>query len=137
MKNTRGAALMQVLLIAVILAGITTMLLRANLSRTTSARKTRRAVTGQMLIESCMAQINALWTVKTAEAFRRDYEGGYLYCGSPSASGACPAAQRMTQYTCNIPVSFSDGTSYTYQVKATMNAARQIEYEVITGNDYL
>ena len=63
---------MQVLLITVILAGITTMLLRASLSRTASARKTRRQVSAQVLIQSCMAQVNDLWTAKTPEAFRRD-----------------------------------------------------------------
>ena len=64
-KNKRGAALMQVLLITMILAGMATMLLRASLSRTASARKTRRAVTAEMLIESCMAEVNALWASKS------------------------------------------------------------------------
>lgn len=71
-KNNKGAALMQVLLITMILAGMATMLLRASLSRTASARKTRRTVTAEMLIESCMAEVNALWSAKSEGVFLED-----------------------------------------------------------------
>ena len=73
--NKKGAALMQVLLITIILAGIATMILRATLSRTSSARRTRRAVSAQVLIQTCMAEVNSLWSKKTPEAFRRDLQG--------------------------------------------------------------
>ena len=43
-KNKKGAALLQVLLVTVILAGMATMLLRASLSRTTAARKTSQCI---------------------------------------------------------------------------------------------
>ena len=48
LHNKRGAALLQVLLVTVVLAGMATMLLRANLSRTTTSRQTRRAVSAPM-----------------------------------------------------------------------------------------
>ena len=73
--NKKGAALMQVLLITIILAGIATMILRATLSRTSSARRTRRAVSAQVLIQTCMAEVNSLWSKKAPEAFRRDLQG--------------------------------------------------------------
>ena len=55
LKNKKGAALMQVLLITAILAGMATLLLRNSLTRTISSRKTRRNVSAEMLIQSCMA----------------------------------------------------------------------------------
>lgn len=74
-KNNKGAALMQVLLISIILAGMAVMLMRAGLSRISSARRTRRSVTAEMLVESCMAEITANWIMKTPEAFERDMTG--------------------------------------------------------------
>ena len=65
LHNKRGAALLQVLLVTVVLAGMATMLLRANLSRTTTSRQTRRAVSSQMLISACQAEVNALWSLMT------------------------------------------------------------------------
>ena len=134
-NNKRGAALMQVLLITVILAGITTMLLRASLSRTASARKTRRQVSAQVLIQSCMAQVNDLWTAKTPEAFRRDMEMGIMYCKGNGTEDGCPEEDQVKELTCNFE---------NFQVKAkfTSNTAnedslREIEYEVITGSDFL
>ena len=53
LKNQKGAALLQVLLITVVLAGMATMLLRASLSRTSGARQTRRAVSSQLYINAC------------------------------------------------------------------------------------
>ena len=70
--NKRGAALLQVLIISAVLAGMATMILRATLSRTVSSRQSRHAVSSQMLIESCMAEVNEIWASKTPEAYARD-----------------------------------------------------------------
>ncbi len=71
-RNKRGAALLQVLIISAVLAGMATMILRATLSRTVASRQSRHAVSGQMMIESCMAEINEIWASKTSEAYARD-----------------------------------------------------------------
>ena len=84
LKNKKGAALLQVLLVTVILAGMATMLLRASLSRTTAARKTRRTVSAQMLVNSCMAQINSMWAAKSPEMFARDMNQCIMYCKDAS-----------------------------------------------------
>ena len=60
LKNNKGAALMQVLLVTVVLAGMSAMLLRATLSRTMTVRQTRRNVSTQIMADSCMAEVNSL-----------------------------------------------------------------------------
>lgn len=108
LKNKKGAALLQVLLVTVVLAGMATMLLRASLSRTTTARQTRRTVSGQMLVNSCMVEVNALWSAKTPQAFAEDMRDCVMYRKT--------AADAPTSHTCN-PITFED---VTYTVKATM-----------------
>ncbi len=100
-KNKRGAALMQVLLITMILAGMATMLLRASLSRTSSARKTRRVVTAEMLIESCMAEVNALWASKNDEAFLNDLSTTGSH-SSPIMYVDKEEQQPQSEYVCHI-----------------------------------
>ena len=86
LHNKKGAALLQVLLVTVVLAGMATMLLRASLSRTTTARQTRRAVASQMLINSCQAEVSAMWAIKSPERFAQDLAGCWMYCKcSPKA----------------------------------------------------
>ena len=109
LKNRKGAALLQVLLVTVILAGMATMLLRASLSRTTAARKTRRTVSAQMLVNSCMAQINSMWAAKSPEMFARDMNQCIMYCKDAS-TGNCPTAQVEKTYKCNISL---NGQTYT------------------------
>ena len=112
-NNKKGAALMQVLLIALVLAGIATMMLRVTLSRTSSARQTRRISFATMLIESCMAEVNELWSSKTPIAFRRDMAGyttggnghvknqPYMYCAALQQNGKdCVSGQEQDVYTC-------------------------------------
>lgn len=115
-KNKKGAALLQVLLVTVILAGMATMLLRASLSRTTAARKTRRTVSAQMLVNSCMAQINSMWAAKSPEMFARDMNQCIMYCKDTS-TGTCPAAQVEKTYKCNISLN-----GQTYTVTAAFDA---------------
>ncbi|WP_458402494.1 hypothetical protein [Candidatus Avelusimicrobium sp.] len=143
LKNKKGAALMQVLLITAILAGIATMLLRASLSRTASARKTRRQVSAQVLIQSCMSQVNDLWTAKNPTAFYRDMRDGTMYCSNPTSASICPAANRIKSLTCDFDFSQVGGNyGQKYQVVATMKTnsttdLSTIEYEITQGTQYL
>lgn len=98
LNNKKGAALLQVLLVTVVLAGMATMLLRASLSRTTTARQTRRTVSAQLLVNACMAEVNTLWSNKTPEAFANDLNQCILYCKSGETSGTCK--QPAPTYTC-------------------------------------
>ncbi len=118
LSNKKGAALLQVLLVTAILAGIATMLLRASLSRTTSVRQTRRAVSEELLIESCMAEVNMMWSNKTPEAFKRDMAGCWMNCKTP-ATGAelnIDASNYLTS-ACN-----TDGNSIRYYICKTPQA---------------
>lgn len=134
-NNKKGAALMQVLLITAILAGMATMLLRTSLTRTASARKTRRTVSASMLIQSCMAEVNALWASKKVDAYTRDLKGVddkiCMYC----KNGSCTAENCITEYSCEQTKPWDNGP--TYQVKATIRkdsrGKPQITYEVTDG----
>ena len=96
-KNNKGAALMQVLLVTVVLAGMAAMLLRATLSRTITARHTRRSVSTQLMVDSCMAEVNSLWASKSPEAFLGDFNGdgrgAFMYCESIAKGSAQILAQ--------------------------------------------
>ena len=80
LHNKKGAALMQVLLATAVLAGMATMLLRASLSRTSSVRQIRQTVSTELLIESCQAEINMMWSKKKPEVFKRDLSGCWMNC---------------------------------------------------------
>ncbi len=108
--NKKGAALLQVLLITVILAGLATMLLRASLSRSTAARKTRRTVSSQMLINSCMAEVNTLWSVKSPEAFARDMKQCLMYCKSTDLTSTCSAANSVRTHECKYTINNEEYT---------------------------
>ena len=126
---------MQVLLMTMILAGMATMLLRASLSRTVSARKTRRAASATVLIEACMAEVNAIWATKKPEAYLRDLDDKIIYCKNGTtttdAQGKkhCADANKESTYTCEIT---SDG--FTYQVQASFDDAGNIVYTIPSGN---
>lgn len=123
LRNQKGAALLQVLLVTVVLAGMAAMLLRSSLSRTSTARKTRRAVASQMLINACQAEVNALWSVKKPDVFARDLQSCLMYCNA-SVGEEClvegqveegTSVNASNQYVC-APIEM-DGTYY--QVTAT------------------
>lgn len=137
-NNKKGAALMQVLLIAVILAGIATMILRANLSRTASARKTRRQASAQVLIQSCMTRVNDLWTAKSPEVFRRDMELGIMYCSGTGTDYTCPTANQVKEITCQFD-NFTVRATVADKNDEHANAGslQAIVYEVISGSDFL
>lgn len=114
-KNNKGAALMQVLLVTVVLAGMAAMLLRATLSRTITARHTRRSVSTQLLVDSCMAEVNSLWASKSPEAFLSDFNGdgrgAFMYCDSYNSSGTCASSGSAHRYyDCTYSI---DNVSYT------------------------
>jgi uncharacterized phage protein (TIGR01671 family) len=69
LSSKRGAAILQVLLVAAVLAGLSVLLLRASLSRASSSHQTRRTVSSQLEIDSCMAEINQLFAIKSADSF--------------------------------------------------------------------
>lgn len=119
MKNKRGGALMQVLLVTAILAGIATFILRASLSRTSNARRARRTISAQMLIDSCMAEVNTLWAAKDPEVFFRDMTDCVMYCKGSNKQAACTGGNRVTQYDCEISDAESL-SSQTYAVRASM-----------------
>ena len=124
-KGKRGAALMQVLLITAVLAGIATFILRASLSRTSNARRTRRTVMAHMLIGSCMSEVNALWAAKKPEAFFRDMDQCIMYCNDSSSdfSQPCSESKKKTDYVCTVEdpsVELDGGAHPTYKVTALM-----------------
>lgn len=117
LKNSKGAALMQVLLVTIVLAGMSAMLLRATLSRTMTVRQTRRNVSTQIMADSCMAEVNSLWAAKSVATFRSDFEGdargAYMYCAAYDNTGRCTSSGNDIHrfYDCTTPS--IDGKSYT------------------------
>ena len=134
LHNKRGAALLQVLLVTVVLAGMATMLLRANLSRTTTSRQTRRAVSSQMLISACQAEVNALWSLKDPDQFAADLQQCLMFCNR-NLKQTC-SAQNKKSYKCK-PVT-AEGVMY--QVEATFTGSApnantgqcDIKYDILT-----
>lgn len=97
LSSKRGAAILQVLLVAAVLAGLSVLLLRASLSRASSSHQTRRVVSSQLEIDSCMAEINQLFAIKSANSFTRDMDECVFYCRG-GGTGSC--ADPVTEYNC-------------------------------------
>ena len=68
-RNKRGAALVQVLMLSALLAGLSAMILRATLSRQMIARQSRHAVGARLAIESCVAEINNMFAVMSPDDY--------------------------------------------------------------------
>lgn len=125
LHNKRGAALLQVLLVSAVLAGMATMLLRASLSRSSNSRRTRRTVAANLLINRCQMEVDAIWGAKTPQAFARDLKNCYMTCSSPNATNSvCNSGSKV--HTCIYPVDL-DGDSltdvtYTIEAKFVDNA---------------
>lgn len=131
LSSKRGAAILQVLLVAAVLAGISALLLRASLSRSSSARQTRRTVAAQLEIESCMAQVNQLWSIKSPEVFARDMHECIFYCESSDPNAPCSADKKVTEFRC--PYVNTDAMGLNPQVTAMISGATgncQITYTV-------
>lgn len=140
-KNNKGAALMQVLLVTVVLAGMAAMLLRATLSRTITARHTRRSVSTQLLVDSCMAEVNSLWASKSPEAFLGDFSGdgrgAFMYCDDyDETTGICSSTGNAIHryYDCSYQI---DNVSYTVRAWLYDNASPDSSYpkEDFTGKE--
>lgn len=107
---------MQVLLVTVVLAGMAAMLLRATLSRTITARHTRRSVSTQLMVDSCMAEVNSLWASKSPETFLTDFQGdtrgAFMYCEQYDEDGHCSSSDTAIHryYDCTYQI---DNVSYT------------------------
>lgn len=131
---------MQVLLVTLVLAGMATMLLRASLSRTTSARKTRRTASAQVLIQACMAEVQALWAAKTPDAFYRDMKGDasgkpFMYCKKIN-NGSCET--REDTYPCTYTNPYNNSVPFIVTASfEKVNNIWQMKYEVTQGSDYL
>ena len=124
LSSKKGAAILQVLLLAAVLAGIATMLLRFAVGRTASARHNRRMVAGQLAIQSCMAEVNEIWVDKSPEAFERDMNECIFNCKSGDAgfnnpSVPCSEENREREYKCVI--STFDGNDSDHAVTATIS----------------
>lgn len=143
LQNKKGAALLQVLLVTAVLAGMATMLLRASLSRTTTARQTRRTVASQMLVQACQTEINALWSIKTPEAFARDMQKCWMTCtADPATNTACTTSNASRSYTCSAVT--IGGISYTVTASFTEETPGpngcELKYEITdnsTGSEVL
>ena len=143
LRNQKGAALLQVLLVTVVLAGMATMLLRASLSRTTTARQTRRTVSSQLLINACQAEVNALWSVKKGPVFQRDLSGCWMTCRAaaeqPASSciGTGDSANASRSFTCT-PLTI-DNVQYTVTATFTsetpVDGRCRLEYEIDDDQD--
>lgn len=102
--SKKGAALLQVLLVAAVLAGISVLLLRTTLSRTSSSNQTRRAIKAKLQIEACMAEVNQFWGLKKPEIFVRDYKQCIFYCkegaGNTDFTKDCDNSYKVKSYEC-------------------------------------
>lgn len=140
LTNKKGAALLQVLLVTVVLAGMATMLLRASLSRSTSARQTRRTVSAQLLVHSCMVEVNALWAAKKPEVFQRDMSQCLMYCKASNAdTGACTNPVRS--YTCQKQtisgVEYNVTANFENVSEANGREQCKLAYEISSSQDVL
>ena len=95
-KNNRGAALLHVLMLSALLAGLAVMVLRATLSRQVTARQTRHAVGVHQAVTACIAEINNMWGLMTPEQYETSLSScscsmGFLLLsgknGSPPGGG--------------------------------------------------
>lgn len=158
--NKKGAALMQVLLVTVVLAGMATMLLRSMLSRSTASRRTVRTVSAQTLINTCMTEVNMFWSLKKPEVFQRDLRDGVMYCANTGNTAACSASNKRYTYLCqertfdgaafqviayfptkDCPASGEpDCAKYAKLPSGDLNTfenSNQIVYEVVKGSRFL
>lgn len=133
LQNKRGAALFQVLIVAAILAGISAMVLRASLSRTLTARQVRHTVSAQLLMESCMAEVNNLWAAKTPEQYAEDLAACRFYAdeGAPVTTFNCKSNNARSGRT--------DASFVSYNIVATIStstaSACEIKYTIQKGTN--
>ena len=117
--NKRGAALLQVLVVSAVLAGMSAMILRATLSRAATARKTRRLVQAQMIIEGAMAQVNNLWAAKKPEIYARDLDACVFEC-NVDANGKCVSNPNGVDFI-TVSVPNADDPDNPFRVLVTLS----------------
>jgi len=110
--SKKGAALLQVLLVTAVLAGIATLLLRVSISHAKTSRTVRRQISAQMLIESCATEVNAFWMVKSPETFARDIEQCIMYCNSTLPREKCPEEDMFQQREFHCRQTSLNGANY-------------------------
>ena len=148
--NKRGAALLQVLILSAILAGMATMILRVTMSRTLSSKQSQHQIKVQKMIESCMVQVNMLWASKTPEAYARDLQQCQMCDPTKDGAaneGSCPQHELESNflgrtdvyknhiYDCGS-ITGEQGTSRNvYAVISGNNNNCQIEYVIPNGVD--
>ena len=138
--NNRGAALLQVLIVSAILAGLATMILRVSLSRTLAAKQARHAVTAQKMIESCMAEVNMLWASKATKAYAEDLAACRMCdtshsdagCSSTSTSVAGRTFNSNKVYACST-VGGADGVSASVYAVMVKSGSQCVINYVIPG----
>lgn len=111
LRSKRGAALLQVLIVTAILAGMSAMILRLSLSRTLISRQTRHTINAQSVIESCMAEVNTLWAAKTPAAYARDLAA----CQMCASGDSCSETKK---HTCTVQL-IKGGPTYTVRAEIT------------------
>ena len=107
-KNNRGAALLQVLMLSALLAGLSVMVLRAALSRQVMVRKTRHTIGLHMAVSACIAEINNMWAVMTPEQYETS-----LNMGAADWHDRCQMPQKAVGTDCaGHAVSTADNAWY-------------------------
>lgn len=145
--NKRGAALLQVLMITAILAGMSAMILRVSMSRTLSAKQAQHQINVQKAIESCMSQVNRVWAEKTPEAYARDLAVCQMCDPTADADEGCETGARNVDaktsvtgnhvYSCAV-LNVDDTAIPVHAVMEHINGAGtpcQITYVVPNGTD--
>ncbi len=93
------------------------MILRVVMSRATAAHKVRQTVLSQMMIESCMNEVNNLWMTDPDDGDPMPAEKYAAFLGEckfPTAGAAANPANGEDQHTCaNVNGSFDIGITAT------------------------
>ena len=133
--NKRGVALLQVLIIAAVLAGIATMILRAVVSRTSVVHQNQKIVTARMLIEGCMKDVAELWVAKTPQEYADDLDACRF--------GVDEDGNDVTQRSCFVPFPGRGVPHDTIEVVASFvdgpdsDGRCQLRYSIVDGRDWL
>lgn len=140
-KNNRGAALLQVLMLSALLAGLAVMVLRATLSRQVTARQTRHALGVHQAVTSCIAEINDMWALMTPDTYKDrlstcsmpPYPAGQPVCGDSAVAG---------EWYCQVnPFAEGSGVCVTARMRpkttTETNSPCEIEFVVKDGVEAL
>ena len=148
--SKKGSALMQVLLVTAVLAGIATMLLRASISRTSAAHQVKRNVSAQLLVESCMAEVQSIFAHQTPNEFIKNMQECMFDCetneaqqrtnfyNNPDQNARCYDdaydGEVQNEHRCTLEENGTNHNVYAAMVKDA-NGKCQITYTVYsTGN---